>query len=148
MAAGLSIRKENFSAFVDAFAKAARELISVDNLQPRLRLDHELGFSELTDELLRWHQALEPFGMGNLMPIFFARSVEPVAAPQVLKEKHLLLRLRQKKYFRRAIFFDGASVPLPSSPWDVAFRLNADMYGGETRLQIHIEALREAVPFA
>jgi hypothetical protein len=37
---------------------------------------------------------------------------------------------------------------LPSSPWDMAFRLNPDAYEGETQLQIHVEALRESAPIA
>jgi single-stranded-DNA-specific exonuclease len=146
MAAGLTVRQENFPALADAFRGAARELLSDEKLQPRLHLDHELAFSELNGDLLRWHQALQPFGSGNLQPMFFARGVEPAVAPQILKERHLVLRLRQKEHFHRAIFFDGASSPLPSSPWDVAFRLSADEYEGETRLQIQVEALRAAAP--
>ena len=146
MAAGMTLPEKNFPEFADAFRKAARELLSDERLQPRLHLDHELAFSQLNGDLLRWHQALQPFGSGNLQPMFFARGVEPAVAPQVLKEKHLVLRLRQKDQFRRAIFFDGASSPLPASPWDMAFRLSADEYEGETRLQIQVEALRASAP--
>ena len=146
MAAGLALREENFEAFAEAFRKAAREMLSDEKLQPRLHLDHELTFSQLNGELLQWHRALEPFGSGNQQPMFFARAVEPTVTPQILKEKHLVLRLRQKNRFQRAIFFDGASSPLPQAPWDMAFRLSADEYEGETRLQIHVEALRAAVP--
>ena len=148
MAAGLTVREENFPAFAEAFRKVTHELLLAENLEPRLHLDHELSFSDLNDELLRWHEILQPFGTGNRQPLFFARGVEPAVAPQILKDKHLVLRLRQKNHFRRAIFFDGASSPLPSSPWDMAFRLNADEYEGETRLQIQIEALRESAPGA
>lgn len=146
MAAGLAIREENFPAFAEAFRKVARELLSEENLQPRLHLDHELTFSQLNGDLLRWHQALEPFGNANRQPLFFARGVAPAIDPQVLKEKHLVLRLRQQDHFRRAIFFDGALSPLPTPPWDIAFRVNADEYEGETRLQMQVEALRTAVP--
>jgi single-stranded-DNA-specific exonuclease len=146
MAAGLTVREENFPGLAAAFRQTARELLSDERLQARLHLDHELAFSELNGDLLRWHQALQPFGSGNLQPMFFARGVEPTVAPQILKDKHLVLRLRQKDQFRRAIFFDGASSPLPSSPWDMAFRLSADEYEGETRLQIQVEALRASAP--
>ena len=148
MAAGLTVREEKFEAFASAFGQAARELLSEEDLQPRLQLDHELTFPQLNDELLRWHQALEPFGNANVHPLFLARGVEPAAEPQVLKEKHLVLRLRQQNRFRRAIFFDGATSPLPKPPWDIAFRLSADEYEGETRLQIQVEAVRTAVPSA
>lgn len=146
MAAGLTVREEQFPLFADTFRQAARELLSDDKLQPRLKIDHELAFSELNSELLRWHQVLEPFGNGNLQPMFFARAVEPTIPPQILKEKHLVLRLRQKNHLQRAIFFDGALSSLPGAPWDMAFRLKADEYEGETRLQIHVEALRAAAP--
>ena len=148
MAAGLTVREEHFSAFADAFRQRARESLSDENLQPRLHLDHELAFPDLNTELLRWYEVLQPFGRGNLQPMFFARAVEPTTAPRILKDKHLILYLRQENHFRRAIFFDGASAPLPSSPWDMAFRLNADEYEGETRLQIQVEALRESAPIA
>jgi len=146
MAAGLTVRQEDFPRMAEAFRHAARELLSDEKLQPYLHLDQELAFSDLNGDMLRWHQALQPFGSGNAQPMFFAREVEPAIAPQIVKERHLVLRLRQKNHFRRAIFFDGASSPLPSTPWDMAFRLQADEYGGETRLQIQVEALRTAAP--
>jgi single-stranded-DNA-specific exonuclease len=144
MAAGLTVRETSFDAFGLSFRSAARELLSDEDLQARLHLEHELAFSELNGQLLRWHQALEPFGNANLQPTFLARGVEPAAEPQILKEKHLILRLRQRNHFRRAIFFDGALTPLPPPPWDIAFRVNADEYEGETRLQIQVEAVRSA----
>ena len=146
MAAGLAVLETNFDAFAAAFKQAARDLLTDDDLRPRLHLDHELAFSQLNDELLRWQQALEPFGNANPHPLFFAREVAPAAEPQILKERHLVLRLRQQNHFRRAIFFDGAASPLPTPPWDIAFRVNADEYEGETRLQIQVEAVRATVP--
>src|SRR5438445_2037284 len=65
MAAGLTMHEENFGAFSEAFRKAARELLSEDDLQPRLAIDHELAFSELNFDLLQWHEMLQPFGNGN-----------------------------------------------------------------------------------
>jgi single-stranded-DNA-specific exonuclease len=144
MAAGLTMREENLGAFSEAFRKAARELLSKDDLQPRLAIDHELAFSELTFDLLHWHEMLQPFGNGNLQPLFFARKVEPVAAPRVVSDKHLIFRLRQRNYHQRAVYFDAASARLPETPWDIAFRIRSDEYEGETRLEIQIQALRKA----
>ena len=144
MAAGLTMREENLASFADDFRRAARELLSDEALQARLHLDGELMLRDLQSGLLEWHESLEPFGSGNAQPVFFARAVEPVAAPRVVKEKHLMLRLRQKNFQARAIYFDGASVPLPTPPWDVAFRLQTDEYQGERRLQMHVQALRAA----
>ncbi len=144
MAAGLTIQEKNIDLFSEAFRQTARELLSDENLQSRLRLDHELEFSELNFDFLRWHEMLQPFGNGNPQPLFFARGVEPAAVPRVVTEKHLVLRLRQRHYHQRAIYFGGASVTLPPAPWDVAFRIRSDEYAGGKRLEMQVHALREA----
>ena len=146
MAAGLTIRAENFPAFTAAFQEDCRGLLSAEHLEPCLHLDDELTLRELTWDLLRWHERLQPFGQGNPQPLFLVRGVEPSAPPQIVKEKHLVLRLRQNGRHQRAIFFGGADEPLPEPPWDVAFRINADEYEGETRLQVQVEAIRTTVP--
>ena len=144
MAAGLTIREEKIDAFAAEFRRVTRELLSDDYLQPCLRIDHELAFSELTGDFLQWHEMLQPFGNGNPAPLFFAREVEPVMPPQEAKEKHLILRLRQGNYHRRAVYFDSANLSLPPAPWDIAFRIRADEYEGETTLGMRIEAVRKA----
>ncbi len=144
MAAGLTIRENSFAGFRTVFVESCRQLLKEEDLERRLHLDHELTLAEVTGDLLRWHELLQPFGNGNPQPLFLARGVEPVVAPQVLKEKHLVLRLRQNGRYQRAIYFYGAEVSLPPSPWDLAFRISADEYQGETRLQMQIEAIRAA----
>jgi single-stranded-DNA-specific exonuclease len=147
MAAGLTLREQDVHLFAEAFKTAARGLLSEQDLQPRLRLDHELALAEIDLNLLRWHEMLQPFGNGNPQPLFFAREVEPVAAPRVINDKHLILRVGQRSSHRRAIYFEGATTPLPAPPWDVAFRIRADNYGGgETLVEMQIEALRQSGP--
>jgi single-stranded-DNA-specific exonuclease len=144
MAVGLTLREEKLARFTEAFRSAARERLSEEALQRRLRLDHELPFTEIDMEFLRWHELLQPFGSGNPQPIFFARAVEPVATPRVVNEKHLILRLRQGDRHRRAVYFDGAAIEFPDPPWDVAFRIGVDEYDGETLVGMRIEAVRAA----
>jgi single-stranded-DNA-specific exonuclease len=144
MAAGLAVREENFHRFAEVFRNTARELLSEDALRPCLRLDHELAFTDIDVEFLRWHEMLQPFGNGNPQPLFFAREIEPVAPPRVVNEKHLIFRLRQGDRHRRAVYFDGMANQLPPPPWDIAFRIRADEYGSETLVAMQIEAVRQA----
>lgn len=144
MAAGLALQEKNFSNFAEAFCNTARELLSKEALQRSMRLDHELQFTNIDVEFLRWHELLQPFGNGNPQPLFFARAIEPVAPPRVSNEKHLVFRLRQGKRHRRAVYFDGAANEFPPPPWDVAFRIGADEYDGETLVSMRIEGLRAA----
>jgi single-stranded-DNA-specific exonuclease len=146
MAAGLTIREENFAAFAARFRENCGQLLTAEHLEPRLYLDAEVRLRDLDWNLLRWHELLQPFGHGNPQPLFLVRGVEPALAPRILKEKHLALRLRQEGRFQRAIYFGGAEEPLPQPPWDVAFRITADEYEGELRLQMQVEALRSTTP--
>jgi len=146
MAAGLTIHEKDIDAFAEQFRGIARELLSEDDLQPRLRLDHEITFAELNFDFLGWHEMLQPFGNGNPQPLFFARGIDLPVAPRIVGENHLALVLRQQNYQRRAIFFGAALNRLPSQPWDIAFRIRADEYEGETRLEMRVEAVRESAP--
>ena len=144
MAAGVALHEKNFSKFAEVFCSTARELLSEEALQRSLRLDHELPFTNIDVEFLRCHELLQPFGNGNPQPLFFARAVEPVGPARVSNEKHLVFRLRQGERHRRAVYFDGATHEIPAPPWDVAFRIGADEYGGETLVGMRIEGLRAA----
>ena len=144
MAAGLALHEKDFARFTEAFCSTARELLSEEALQRSLRLDHELPFTKVNVEFLRWHELLQPFGNGNPQPLFFARAVEPVGAPRISNEKHLIFRLRHGDRHHRAVYFDGAANELPTPPWDVAFRIGADEYDGKTLVGMRIESLRAA----
>lgn len=146
MAAGLTVRREKLDGFAQAFREVCRVRLTPAQLEPRLHLDDELRLRDVNWELMRWHELLQPFGQGNAQPLFLLRGVDAVAPPQILKEKHLVFRLRQDGRVQRAIFFGGAVDPLPAPPWDVAIRLGTDEWEGERRIQMQVEAIRTAAP--
>ena len=72
MAAGVTMREEQFDRFRAAFANCARESLSDEQLQPRLRVDAELMLKDLGFALLEHHAALQPFGMADPEPVFIS----------------------------------------------------------------------------
>jgi single-stranded-DNA-specific exonuclease len=76
---------------LDAFARARLTLADFD---PVLDLDAELWLGDITPELFRALQLLEPYGVGNSEPVFAARGVQLTAPPRILKDKHVKLKLR------------------------------------------------------
>lgn len=146
MAAGLTVRQDRFAEFQRAFLDHARAVLCDDDLQPRLRLDGEVPLGDLNFNFLEHHEALQPFGVGNPQPVFFARGVQPAAEPRVLKEKHLLFNLRQNgSQSISSIFFNGAENELPRPPWDIAFRVERNEFREKVSLQVQIVAMRESV---
>jgi single-stranded-DNA-specific exonuclease len=142
MAAGLTMRETHFADFRQSFCTCARELLTDEQLQPRLHLDAELALGEIDFALLDQHEALQPFGMGNPQPIFAARGVTLAAEPRVMKEKHLSLILRQGRREYRAVWFNAASETMPRLPWDVAFQIERNEWQGTVTPQIHVKAVR------
>jgi single-stranded-DNA-specific exonuclease len=144
MAAGLTMVKERFAEFREAFCRCAKGLLSAEHLQPRLHLDAELSLREIGLPLLQQHDSLQPFGMGNPQPIFVARGVTLAAEPRIMKEKHRSMVLRQNGCEQRAVWFSCADQPLPRLPWDVAFQLEGNEYRDCITPQMQIKAVRTA----
>jgi len=78
-------------AKLDVFA---RTRLTSEDFDPILDLDAELNLTEITPELFRALQLLEPYGMGNPEPVFAARGVQLAAPPRILKDKHVKLKIR------------------------------------------------------
>ncbi len=148
MAAGISLSETNFAAFREHFLAVARAALDDDALAPKLHLDGLLCLTEIDYQLLHWHEMLQPFGTGNRQPLFVSSGVEPAAPPRVVGERHLAMRLKQGNWQQRAIYFDGGATELPPPPWDVAYRIRADEYEGETRIQLQVHDIRAAGDFA
>lgn len=145
MAAGMTMRHARLSEFRDAFAKCAGALLSAEQLRPTLRIDAEVTLRDVTVELLTQHQALEPFGIGNPQPLFFARNVTLAAEPRVMKEKHLSLIMRQNGCERRGIWFNGVVHERPPLPWDITFQVERNEYNDLVSAQMEIKAVRTAI---
>jgi single-stranded-DNA-specific exonuclease len=82
---------DELRARLDAFARAR---LTPADFDPVLDLDAELWLGEITPELFRALQLLEPYGVGNPQPVFGALGVQLTAPPRILKDKHVKLKLR------------------------------------------------------
>jgi len=142
MAAGLSLQESNLGELRERFESATRQLISDEDLIPRLRLDAELDISLVDDGWLDTQDRLAPFGTSNAQPLLFSRGVTPSSPPRVLKEKHLRLELKSSGRRREAIWFNASLDALPRPPWDVAFIVNRNTWQGRDEAQIQIVAIR------
>ena len=145
MAAGLTIRREQFPEFRETFRREARALLTDEQLRPRLYIDVEVPLADLHFDFLKHHETLQPFGIGNSQPLFLARNVR-AAESRILKEKHYRFMLLQNGggKAQQAIYFGGAQRPLPEPPWDIAFQVGRNEYNGRVSLQLEIKATRAA----
>lgn len=144
MAAGISLREENLSAFRESFEAAARRVATQSILAPRLHLDCELPLSEIDPSVLESLDLMEPFGAENSRPILFSRGVTPLAAPRVMKEKHLRIEFASGRHRVPAVFFNAPVDSLPRPPWDIAFTLDWNVWQGRAEPQVRIVEIRRS----
>lgn len=142
MAAGLTIRESRFQEFRRAFESAVRPLITPELLIPRLHVDAEVDLTDIDEEFLMAVESLEPFGAGNAQPVFMARAVTPCVPPRLLKEKHRKLQFHSRSGTLHAIHFNAVESPLPRPPWDLAFRIERNTYGGKSEPNLIVADLR------
>lgn len=144
MAAGLSIAEDKLDAFRADFATYVLNNTVEEQRQPKLKVDAEITFDQLSLEFLTDYELLQPFGNGNPQPIFMARGVHLSRPPVHMKNQHLRLNLRQGYAEQDAVFFGGGEVALPDPPWDIAFTIDRNTFRGRTTLQIIIQDVRAA----
>jgi single-stranded-DNA-specific exonuclease len=71
MAGGFSIlSEEKFLAFSESIKKSARKKLSGLSLLPKLKIDAEINFEDINDELVEAIEKMSPFGQSNPTPKF------------------------------------------------------------------------------
>ncbi|CAM3506564.1 single-stranded-DNA-specific exonuclease RecJ [Cupriavidus plantarum] len=135
MAAGLTLRADQFDTFMNAFEAVGREWLTDDQLARVVETDGDIGaecfepaFVTLLEEQV-WGQGFPP-------PTFSGEF--EVLRESILKGKHLKLQLGRGGQRFDAIWFNHAEA-LGSASATIAYRLDNNTFNGVTRVQLVIE---------
>jgi single-stranded-DNA-specific exonuclease len=138
MAAGLSLREENFAEFQQAFEAAAQGLLTPADLTKILETDGELNSSEFSVEMAR-NIDQQVWGQGFPQPLF--DGVFKVDSQRIVGEKHLKLKLSAAGGSFEAIHF-FYSDPMPDSIRAV-YSLSINEYNNKVSLQLIVKHWQE-----
>jgi single-stranded-DNA-specific exonuclease len=149
-AAGLTIKAENIAELRRRLNEHAAAHIADEDLIPEVRIDAELAPHEATLELVDELKRLEPYGMGHPRPVFATRNLRLTAAPFVMKDRHLKLRLAEGNTAPplEAVWWDGAreageATFQAQDRIELAYTPEANTWRGDTRLQLVVKDLRK-----
>lgn len=134
MAAGLTIRAEDFAAFQAAFEAVGQSWLEKHQLERIIETDGALEDSYFTTDFISLLDA-QVWGQGFPPPIFCDEF--KVISQRILKERHLKLQLEKSGLRYDAIWF-GHTDHLADRV-TVAFRLDANEYNGVTKVQLLVE---------
>lgn len=151
-AAGLSLKEENLNEFKERFEKYVAENIGKDQLQPKIDIDAEITFEDITDKFINTLKRFAPFGPGNMKPIFLTKNVFDYKDKSRIVGKegdHLKLdlydqgngRIMSGIAFRMKNFID----PLKNNiPLDICYTLEDNTFKNKTTTQLMVVDMKEA----
>ncbi len=148
LAAGLVIKEENISAFRDRFQELYLE--ARPNLEPvgRITVDAEVSLRECDWSLLSLIDRMSPFGSGNEKPVLLAAEVSAPTGFRRVGRNHVKFLASQGGVALDAIAFqvghDKAAEWGRHPRLDLAFTLEENRWGEESRLQLNIKGVRPA----
>ena len=145
MAAGLKIKLKNIERFKTNFDNAVATGIKPSDFTPKLSIDCELGFDDISDRLIDEIESLTPFGNGNPEPLFMAKNVE-VFSSKIVGKNHRSMLLKQSagkmpKIFNAIHFNALTDAPLKDNFDRIAFRLRWNRWNGQKKVQIIVEEI-------
>ncbi|MFP4058853.1 MAG: single-stranded-DNA-specific exonuclease RecJ [Bacteroidales bacterium] len=149
-AAGLTLKKENLTPFIDRFEKIVTESIEPSQLIPQIEIDTEISLADITPKFYRILKQFEPFGPGNMSPVFITENVSDDGTGRKVgaNGEHLKLNLIQEDNpfnVMPAIGF-GIGSKLKSIrtgyAFDVCYSIDENNYRGTKTLQLRIRDIK------
>lgn len=144
-AAGLSMLPENVEAFANKFEDVVAATITSDLLIPQIIIDSPISFSELTMPLYNIICQMEPFGPGNMRPVFIATNITDAGYSKIVKDLHIRFVVKQNDIRFTGIGFNMADkfhLLESKQPIDIIFMLDENVWNGETTLQLKVIDIR------
>ena len=149
LAAGFNIAEENIPAFRERINQYVREFLGGERPVSSLDVDVILSrMDHVTLEEVAALSRLEPYGSGNIRPVFaiFGATVESLQ--NVGQNRHLKLRLSKDGCVFDGIFFCTTTQDCcitPGSPVDAAFYLQINEFRGVSSVQLQMIDLRPSL---
>ncbi len=141
-AAGLKVAQEHLDAFIEMFDAVCVKSLAEADRNPILPIDAAVRLSQLTPKFIRVLQRMEPFGPGNMNPVFLSSGLT-LSRLQVLQERHLKLRVLQNGIAQDAIGFGLAHkadmlrlAHKEKQPIRIAFHPSFNQYNDQTSIQL------------
>jgi single-stranded-DNA-specific exonuclease len=137
----------------------AQAHLKPDDFLPELAIDAEIPLGSVTPELLKNLERLEPFGHGNREPVFSSQGVSLLLPPKIIKEKHIKLRVNQRRPDTKTSFnYEAmgwrmaerlqADALQPGDSLDVAYKIGFNFHPDFGGLELTLEDFRKSAPLA
>ena len=170
-AAGVEIELGRIDEFRTCFNRIAKNIIDVselgsDILIPEIKIDSELDINSIDLRFVKILKHFEPFGPGNMTPIFVTRGVQIVGNPRVFNGSTYIFRVRRPLsaddngskgyshnghviecvYFRPASTDESMCKELKTGSYiDIVYSVEENHWNDKTKTQLRIRDFKISV---
>ena len=147
LAAGLSVKRcelDNFRRLINEYAS---QNLSDDDMVPTVEIDSEVKFADVTLSLAEGLQILEPYGVGNPIPVFAMKGINVVEMAGISDNKHTKFVLGDGKHTISAMYFSNSPDSLGvyvGDKVDVLFNVDINEWGGRKSVQLILRDIRQS----
>lgn len=148
-AAGLTLKKENLTAFIQRCEEVVSTTISAEMQIPKINIDLEMPMEDITMKTHRIIEQMAPFGPSNSRPVFMTKGVIDNGSGRLIGQdkNHLKLAITDNHNSKTldGIGFgmsDYFSTIKDKQPFDVCFVLDLNEWNGNSKLQLRIKDIR------
>lgn len=98
LAAGLSLKEENFNTFKEKFEYIVKNHIKDDQRVRSIDIDLEIPFDLIDIKFIRMLTYMEPFGPGNMIPLFLSKNLIYANKYRIIgkSNNHIIFSVYQK----------------------------------------------------
>jgi len=155
-AAGLTMEEKNLPEFRRRMNEIASDYLSENDFKPELIIDGKINLETIDMRFWKLLSQFEPFGPGNLRPIFVSKDVCIEGVPTIVGNGHLKMKVSQNSsgVFDAIGFNMHDFLPVirncDQNKIDIAYVLEENFWNGRRSIQmrlkdIHVEPRTESI---
>ncbi|MGM5469077.1 single-stranded-DNA-specific exonuclease RecJ [Flavobacteriaceae bacterium LMO-SS05] len=147
-AAGLTLKKEDYEAFKQAFEDEVSKTIDQSLLTPEIKIDLKIDLKDISPKFYRIISQFAPFGPGNMTPVFMTEKLTDTGYGKRVGEDETHLRLTATQSKKEKIvcigFGLGDKVDLISNkkPFDAVYSIDENEWNGTVSLQLKLKDIK------
>ena len=147
-AAGLTLKEEQYPHFRQKFEAVVADTIHPDLLIPEISIDAEISLDDITPKFFRILKQFEPFGPGNMTPVFLSRNLMDSGFGKAIgsDDTHLKLFVKQEgTEGYGAIGFGLAAkkdLACNGESFDAVYSIDENVWNGQANLQLRLRDIR------
>lgn len=151
-AAGMTLKRENLSAFMEAFEHVVASSILDELLVPTIEIDTEVKFEQINGSYLNIINQLGPFGPGNMRPVFLSCGLQFYGNSRIVGDNHLKAAFSMpEQHPIQAIGFglgQKLDVLKQQQKLDLCFCLGENEWQGIKSIQLELKDLKNSQKLA